>query len=146
MTMMGEPALVRAGWGLVLLAAPSRLTGGGPPGTRRRWVFRVLGARQLLQAAVTAWRPTPVVLAAGAATDVLHAASMAALAVGDARWRGRAAADAVVAGCLAAAGARAAARAGARTPVRIGWRAPHHLDRHPVGNGQPTRRAGTAGR
>lgn len=110
MTPTSEVAFVRAAWGLVLLAAPASLTGDGgkAPATRRRWVLRALGARHVAQAAVTAWRPTPVVLASGAATDVLHAASMAALAVGDARWRGRAAADAVLATCFAATGAREA--------------------------------------
>ena len=106
MTPTSRVAFVRATWGFVLLAAPASLTGDGgrAPGARRRWVLRVLGARHVVQAAVTAWRPTPVVLAAGATTDVLHAASMAALAVGDARWRGRAAADAVLASCFAATG------------------------------------------
>lgn len=113
MTATSEATLVRAAWGAVLLTAPACLTGrtgqsGQPPEARRRWVIRVLGARHVLQAAVTAWRPTPAVLAAGAATDVLHAASMAALALCDARWRGRAAADAVLASCFAIASAHEA--------------------------------------
>jgi hypothetical protein len=136
-------ALARAGWGLVLLGAPARLTGGRgePPAARRRWVVRALGVRHLLQAAVTAWRPTPVVVAADAATDVLHAASMAALAVGDARWRGRAAADAVLATLFAATGARAAGATALTT-----CHPPHPSDRHRTGSGQGTRTAGTAGR
>lgn len=101
MTAMNELIVARAGWGVVLLAAPSWLP------ARCRWVLRALGARHVAQAVVTAWRPTPGVLAAGAATDLVHASSMAALALADARWRGRAAADGAAATAFAAAGARA---------------------------------------
>lgn len=123
MTAMSRLTLARGVWAAVLLAAPVRLTGTGTghgetPTGRRRGVLRVLGARHLLQAAVTAWRPTPVVLAVGAATDVLHGASMAALAVADARRRGRAAADAVLAAVLAVTGARAAHTTAARPAAR----------------------------
>ncbi len=77
-------AVVRAGWGLALLIAPAAVTSTvhhAPPGTRTRVVARVLGARHLAQAAVTAVRPTREVLRGGAVVDVLHASSMVALAV-----------------------------------------------------------------
>jgi hypothetical protein len=41
-------------------------------------IVRVLGARQLLQAAITARRPTRRALELGAAVDAVHAATMMA--------------------------------------------------------------------
>lgn len=105
--------LVRAAWGAVLLTAPDILAGrdrSHGTATAARRTIQVLGGRQVIQAALTAWRPSTAVLTAGAATDVLHAASMAALAAVDARWRNRAAADAALGALLAASGARAAWR------------------------------------
>ena len=80
---------VRAVYGGALLVAPSpvlaRLARSplDPPAVR---VARVLGARELVQAAVLATRPGRGWRLAGAAVDGAHAASMLALA----RWSGRA--------------------------------------------------------
>ena len=102
---------VRAGYGAALLWSPGPLiraavghaTGQGP-----RTTARVLGVRQLLQAAITGGDPGPQRLRLGAATDAAHAASMAALAVTDRRWRRAALIDALAAATFAAAGLRAA--------------------------------------
>ena len=75
--------LARAGYGAALLCAPGpviRACTGQVPSLRARRVARVLGARHLAQAAITAWAPGPGLVAAGAAVDVCHALSMLALA------------------------------------------------------------------
>jgi hypothetical protein len=103
----------RAALGAGHLAFPGRAARALSPqpiGGRARQVIRLLGARQLLQAAVTRARPTEAVLAVGAGIDALHAASMLALAAYRPEWRGPALTDAAVAGCLAVAGAAAARR------------------------------------
>lgn len=98
----GAAAVVRAVWGGVLLGAPGAVlsitTRSDPAflGTARA-VLRVLGARQIAQAAVEARWPRPPVLALAAAVDGLHAASGLALAAGDRRWRRPALLDAAVA-------------------------------------------------
>jgi hypothetical protein len=68
---------VRAMWGCLLLLAPSWVSrrlrwaeGERRPG---RLVVRLLGARQLVQAGVTARWPERHVLGIGAGTDLLHA-------------------------------------------------------------------------
>jgi hypothetical protein len=105
---------VRAGYGAVQLLWPDRsaeqLLAGPlePPG---RTVVRVLGARQLAQAALSAAAPTAPVLAAGAGTDALHALSMAVLALAGRRWRRPAAVSGLTAAAFAACGALAASRA-----------------------------------
>lgn len=112
--------LVRGAWGTVLLAAPDIFKGSGHSrwtDTVARRTIQVLGGRQVVQAAITAWRPKTAVLAAGAATDVLHAASMIALGMVDARWRERAAADAALAALFAVSGVRAAQAATTAQPV-----------------------------
>jgi len=100
-------AAARAAYGLALVCWPgraTRLAQGGPADGRARAVARVLGARHLAQAALTAARPSPGMLALGAGTDGAHAASMLALAAADRRRRRAAAADAAVAAACAAAG------------------------------------------
>jgi hypothetical protein len=106
-------ALVRAGWGAVLLCAPVsvlRACGYRSPGGAAS-VARVLGARHVLQAAVTlraaaTWTAagSEAVVGAGAAVDGLHALTGVALAAGSPRWRRVAAADAGVAAAFATAG------------------------------------------
>lgn len=57
---------------------------GSPPRASDLAVYRVLGARQVAQAVLTArteWR------ALGAAVDVLHLASMVPVLAGSTRWR-----------------------------------------------------------
>ena len=77
--------------GLVLLARPLRVLGAVAPAfpRERAWLVRALGARMLVQHAVVLVRPGPGVLTAGAAVDLLHAASLVPF-VGSARY-GRAA-------------------------------------------------------
>jgi hypothetical protein len=77
-------------------------------GTEGRRVVRVLGVRQVAQAALTGRSPTRAVLWLGAEADVAHAASMVGLAICSRRYRRAALGDATVAGALAAAGAWAA--------------------------------------
>jgi hypothetical protein len=112
------PAL-HAAWGAVLVCGPARLLAltGEEPSPAARRVLRVLGARHLGQAVVTAARPGPWMLRAGSAVDLLHAASCAALAVADARWRRAAALGAAGATAMAAAGL-AAARGEGEDPWR----------------------------
>jgi len=98
--------LARAGYGAALLCAPGPLIGavtGRPPGPRARTVARVLGARQLAQAAVTVCAPASEVVAVGAVVDLLHAASMFALAAVDQTPRRAEFADGLAATALAVA-------------------------------------------
>ena len=110
---MRGAAVARAGWGCVLLVATGRVlrVGGRPPAPPAALaVARVLGARQLVQAAVTAVRPGGPVAGVSAAVDALHAATDVALAAVAPRWRRIALADTAVAAALAAAGWRARRR------------------------------------
>jgi hypothetical protein len=97
-------------WGGVLVCVPAplfRLTGAAPSPVACR-LLRVLGARHLAQAAVTAARPGPASLRAGSVVDILHAASCAGLAVADPRWRRPAVLGGLSATALAATGLAAA--------------------------------------
>ena len=109
---------VRAGYGgtLLLLPGPAiRLCTGRPAGHRARNVARLLGARHLVQAAVTAGSgPSAESLGIGAAIDAVHAASMAGLAMADRRVRRLTLTDALIEIAFAAAGLSSAA------PPRIG--------------------------
>ena len=69
--------LLRAALGGVLLAFPRTITDALVPDGDEgdRVLVRLLGARHVVQAVVTAARPTPAVLTAGAATDLLHGAT-----------------------------------------------------------------------
>jgi len=105
---------LRAGYGAALLAAPGavvRLYSAGRSDPRARAIARLLGARHLLQALVTADRPAPVVVALGAETDLAHAASMVLLAAADPPHRRPAMIDALAAGSFALAGALTTRRA-----------------------------------
>lgn len=87
---------VRALYGAVQLTAPaSALVRRDSPAVHV--LLRVLGARHLAQAAITAAWPTPAVLAAGAQVDLLHAASMLLAAKADSERRARLVRDAGVA-------------------------------------------------
>jgi hypothetical protein len=75
--------LTRTGYGVALVMAPGLVTcvaTGRFPGRRGRRVAQLLGARHLVQAAVTAFVPVPGVFALGAGADAAHAASMVMLA------------------------------------------------------------------
>jgi hypothetical protein len=114
-------AAVRGAWGTLLICCPGpllRAAAGHPGSGADRAVLRVLGARHLLQAAVTAARPGPTVLGAGGVVDLLHAASQIALACSGPRWRRAAALDAVGAAAFAAAGF---ATARLPRPARQAW-------------------------
>jgi len=104
------PALlpsIHACYGVVLVAAPGaviRLATGQPSGRRERGIARLLGARHLVQAAITALAPVPGVLAAGAGVDTLHTTSMIMLAAADRHVRRAALTDALAESLFAVAG------------------------------------------
>jgi hypothetical protein len=107
-------AATRASYGGALLIAPGAviyLATGRRPGRTARRVARLLGARHLIQAGVSAFAPMPAVLAAGAGVDAVHAASMVILAAADRGARRAALTDAVAESVFAAAGVSAAGRA-----------------------------------
>ncbi len=91
---------VRAGYGGALLVAPGpviRWCTGRPAGPRTCAVARLLGARHLLQAAVTTGTGASAEsLGIGAAVDIMHAASMAGLAMADRRVRRATLTDALI--------------------------------------------------
>ena len=99
----------RLTWAVLLLLAPKELLRPvGPASTAALTTLRVLGARHLVQAAVTLRWPVPGMLAAGAAVDGIHALTALALAAADRRQRHAALADAAIAAAWAALGATAA--------------------------------------
>jgi len=84
-----------------------------PASARARGVTRLLGARHLLQAALTSGpAPGAARLAIGAAVDLTHAASMAALAAADPKLRRATLADALIETTFGAAGLAASRRDG----------------------------------
>jgi hypothetical protein len=100
-------SLVRAGYGAALICGPGQLIQartGTVPSCRACTVCRVLGARHLVQAAVSAAIPLRWMIRAGAWADLLHATSMAALAADDPALRPALLADSAVAGAFAASG------------------------------------------
>jgi hypothetical protein len=102
---------VRATYGAALVFAPGLmiwLATGQLPSRRARRVAQVLGARHLMQAALTAAAPEPAALAIGGQVDALHAGSMLALAAVSRTGRRAALADALTEAALAAAGRAAA--------------------------------------
>jgi len=100
---------VRASYGAVLVCAPGpliRARTGRRPSRRVQAVARLLGLRHLAQALVCGAAPTRWLIRAGAAADLLHAASMLAVAAEDRRLQPAALTDAGIAtGFAAAAGA-----------------------------------------
>ncbi|MBQ1016803.1 hypothetical protein KBX71_02870 [Micromonospora sp. D93] len=95
----------RLAWGGLLLLAPvALLRPVGPITTTAVMTLRVLGARHVAQTAVTLWRPTRGVFAAGAAVDGLHCATALVLAAADRRQRPAALTDAAVAATWAVLG------------------------------------------
>lgn len=109
--------LARVATGAVLLAAPGtvlRSAARGRSDRPARIVTRVLGARHLVQAALTGLRPAPAALGIGAGVDALHAATALGLAAVDPSRRRDALANAVTALAFAGAGAQLARRGGRR--------------------------------
>ena len=104
--------VVRACYGTALLLAPGpliRICTGYPADSRVRRTAQVLGARHLIQAALTTGAgpgsgPGAGGLAASAAVDLIHAASMAGLAAMSRPLRRTALTDAMLETALAAAG------------------------------------------
>ncbi|MGH7612029.1 MAG: hypothetical protein ACREN4_08420 [Candidatus Dormibacteria bacterium] len=98
---------LRAALGLAHLLAPTMIAGRvvrGRLGPGAQLAVRALGVRQLGQALLTSACPTPAVLRLGGAADLLHAATMAGLALRGGRWRGAAAGEAALALGLAGLG------------------------------------------
>jgi hypothetical protein len=112
--------LLRGGWGAALLVAPDRVLGvvhGLDVDTKSRVVARILGARQLTQAVLSGFRPSPEVLAMGVWVDAVHAITALGLAAAD-RHRLRAGVtDTVIAGLWAGAGYRDLTHARATPPA-----------------------------
>jgi hypothetical protein len=108
-------AAAGAASGAALLARPQRIVDRLCPELPRDrvWLVRVLGARLLLQHGVVLLEPHRVLVRAGSAVDLLHAASMVPFA-GSARY-GRAAR---LSGALAAAYAAVAMAAAPRSERR----------------------------
>lgn len=99
--------LIRAGWGVALLAAPRAVLIGVPGARLSRKalvVTRVLGIRHLVQASLSGVHPTPEILAAGVWVDVVHSLTALGLGVTDHRYVRAAIADSVVAAIWSAAG------------------------------------------
>jgi hypothetical protein len=94
---VGATLLVRPG-------AVSRMLGGRTP--PHRWVIRLLGARSLVQGAVTVAVPDTPIVVAGAVVDGMHALTMViAAAVSGSQRRAAVVSAAVAAGCCAAGAA-----------------------------------------
>jgi hypothetical protein len=105
--------LIRLGYGLLQISAPNLVPArllGQPLCRRELVVVRLLGARHLLQAAVTAAVPTPAVLRIGAGVDAAHATSMIVAALDPRRRRP------VIAEMLCASAFGVAGLLAARTP------------------------------
>lgn len=99
--------MIRVGYGAALVLVPGaviRLATGRPPSPWARRTARVLGARHLVQAALTATAPQPAVFAVGGQVDTLHAASMLLLAAVSRGARRAALTDAFTEAALAATG------------------------------------------
>jgi hypothetical protein len=106
--------LARAAYGLLLTTAPGLVVRayGGQPVPADRTVARILGWRQLIQAAACAGAPEAQVLLLGVEADAAHALSAVALAAADRPRRRAGLTEALLASSLAAAGVAAARRAG----------------------------------
>ncbi|MDG4782345.1 hypothetical protein O7614_22030 [Micromonospora sp. WMMD961] len=113
--LRGAEVGLRLAWGGLLLLSPVRLLRPVDPVTTTAVVtLRVLGARHIVQTAVTLWRPTPGVFAGGAAVDAIHCVAALALAAVDSRQRSAARTDAAVAAAWAVLGAAVARDRGDR--------------------------------
>jgi hypothetical protein len=114
--------VIRGGYGALQLTNPTVVSGRllrRGLDVRGQGVTRVLGARQLAQALVSGPAPSYPVLAVGVEVDLLHAASMLALALAGRRRRA-AFTDALIAGAFALAGTIAAREAAHDPPPQPG--------------------------
>jgi len=108
---------VRAGYGTIQLLRPAYSAEqllGGPLDPGAVAAVRVLGARQLAQAAVSVAAPSARLLALGVGADGAHALSMAVLALDDRRRRRPAMVSGLIAAAFAVGGAVAARRPASR--------------------------------
>ncbi|MGH9070887.1 MAG: hypothetical protein ACRDX8_06910 [Acidimicrobiales bacterium] len=104
---VGVLCLVRAVWGAVELVRPNLAFGrvsGRPLESEEVPVVRVLGARQVAQALVSAKFPTPTVLRLGAVVDGLHSLSMVGAGLALSKYRRHALTSAGLAAAFALAG------------------------------------------
>lgn len=119
---MNRFAVLRAGYGILLLVAPGpviRVYTGHRADRLTRAVTRLLGSRHLVQGLCTAGRPTALVLALGVEVDLVHVASMLGLAILDRQRRRAGLVDAVAASCFAIAGTVLTVRAVFRRPATV---------------------------
>lgn len=101
--------LLRAGWGAVLLTAPTVVLNrihGVHVDRKAVVVTRVLGARHLVQALASGLDPSPVMLAAGVWVDTVHSLTAFGLAALDRRRIRGGVADGLVAAVWAGLGWR----------------------------------------
>jgi hypothetical protein len=106
-------SVIRGGYGALQLARPTLVSSRllrVPLDARGQALTRLLGARQLAQAAASILTPSYPVLAIGVEVDLLHAASMLAFALAG-RRRQATYTDALIAGAFALAGVLAAREA-----------------------------------
>lgn len=111
--------LIRAGYGVTLLLVPGpaiRLATGSVPSRRTCRTARLLGARHLVQSALTAAVPLPVTFAIGGQVDSAHAASMLLLAAVSRPGRRAALTDALTEAVFATAGFSVSVRARPENP------------------------------
>lgn len=102
-------AAARAGWGTLLVLWPDpiiRATSRQPPTTASLVVARILGVRQLIQAATILRWHSRTAQNLGMATDLLHASTGVGLALLSTRWRRGALVDATLATAFAAMSAQ----------------------------------------
>lgn len=134
MTMARRANRLRLMLGICLFATPKvvgRSVVRGTVSNRERFVVRLLGARQIVQALISLFRPSGMTLLAGALTDLLHGVSMAFLAALSHRWRKAASIDLGIAAALALANLLGVAR-GDGLPVRRFGAYPANGSRPPV--------------
>ena len=112
--------VLRGAWGAALLAAPDRILSaiqGVRVDTKSRVIARILGARQLSQAALSGFRPSPEVLAMGVWVDTVHALTALGLALVDCDRARAGLTDTAIAGLWATAGYRDLTRGRATPPA-----------------------------
>ena len=110
--------LVRAGWGAVLVTAPTRVLNrihGVQVDDKAIAVTRILGARHVVQALLSGIDPGPEVLAAGVWVDAVHSLTAFGLAVVDRRRVRAGVTDGLVAALWAGLGWRHLRSGKART-------------------------------
>jgi hypothetical protein len=131
---------IRGGYGGALLIAPGpviRTVTGRPGGARTRAVARLLGARHLVQAVVTAaTAASGESLGIGAAIDLVHAASMAGLAIADRRVRRLTLSDVLIETMFAATGLSLVTAPARTAGTRRGNARPPHFGRDRTVGGQ----------